>query len=189
MFNFSNHSTITSIQIFYQDSWILGFQLKYKVLGQEEFLGLRNLKNTSQPYKIYEFILKPQDFIINIQGLSSNRIEALKFETKKGDTFTTKYGESSLKRCKGFEISYKKNWKCVFLIGGIDYFDETGIWALVYLGMEIVPIPDLNSSVLIAENDENGRNASHFITENEKIHHIRGKSAAVGYEFNKKRGF
>ena len=184
---YSKHHKINSILIFHQNTWILGFQLKYKVFGFEEFLGFKNMKNTSNPYETVEFSLKEKDFLTNIQGFYSNRIEALKFETKKGDIFTLNCEEKIIKRCNSFQISATRNCKCVSLIGGLDYFETKGVWGLVYIGMELMSAPELNSSSIIKEDSGGYPLNSEFITQIQELqgyNQQRGKSAVLEYKIN-----
>ena len=170
--------TVASIYVFHHNSWLFGFQIKYKDLGSEEFLffGAKNLINNKKPYQTTEFNLKPNDFIINIQGLYSNRIEGLKFETKKGEVFSFNYTKKCLKWCNTFEIICKKNWRCSSLIGGFDYFNEQEFWGLVYIGMEIIKRPEMNSSLMVNKEDvENSAFITPIIQENNAKN--RGKSA------------
>jgi len=179
--------SVASIYLFHHNSWLFGFQIKYKELGSEEFLffGAQNLINYQKPYQTTEFSLKENDFIINIQGLYSNRIEALKFVTKKGVVFSFNYTEKCLKLGKTFEILCKKNWICSSLIGGFDYFKERELWGLVYIGMEIIKKPELNSSLIVQEEDAARKSEFKQIMQ-ENNGKNRGKSAALEYKFKKK---
>ena len=162
----SDQHKIASIQFFHHKSWILGFQIKYKTLNNNEYFAGKNIINTSMPYEIEEFTIDDKDFIVKIQGIysKSNRVEALKFETKKGKILCFEINEKSnlKKNRKTFEIECKHNWKCVSLIGGFDYFEAKKMWGLVYIGMEMVPSSKLK--LVEKENEENLKMAE-FITQ------------------------
>jgi len=185
--NAANQHTISSIQIFHHNSWILGFQIKYMSKNNDYYFACKNIKDVKEPYEIEEFILKNKDYFVKIQGFYSkrNRIEALKFETNMGETFSFNCFEKNLLNWKSFEIVCRRNWKCVSLIGGLDYFESKGIWSLVYIGMEMNPLTNLNSSVL-EKNNYDSLKMSEFITQIPMKENIRGKSAAVEHNLKKK---
>lgn len=145
-----------------------------------------------QAYETTEFTLNDQDSIVFIQGFysKSNKIKGLLIETKFGNifNFNAKF-EKKLQNLKSFAIRCRLNYRVMGLIGGFDYFEEEGIWALVYLGLEM--LPTLSSTrkmnLSLEKNPKESIQFSEFITQVPDIVSGRGKSALVGHKRKNKK--